>query len=175
MSGFEVAGIILGAYPLLMAALAVYSETKSGKGARRLVRTLKTEETIFNNFIHHILSPPTISEAEFVRLTDPARPDLDLWKDTTLETKLGRRLGGNTAEIVVQILREINDLLRSLRNELTSSDRGMVRTMPAIKGSSQLPPADNVACRTFCDDFVRVFGTRGTAYPTPASKSISSD
>lgn len=99
MSGFEVIGIILGAYPLLMTALEVYNETRSGKGARRLVLSLKTEEAIFNNFIHHLLAPPVISEAELIRLTDPTRPDLDPRQDVELERKLNARLGPANASI----------------------------------------------------------------------------
>lgn len=130
MSGFEVAGLILGLYPLLVAALAVYNETVSGKGARRLVRNLKTEQAIFNNFIHHLLAPPIITEAESARLTDPTGPDLELWKDTKLQKKLEARLGCENASIVVDILREINELLHWLREELKFSDRGMVTNPP---------------------------------------------
>lgn len=127
MSGFEVVGVILGAYPLLITAVEVYNETRSGKGAQRLVRNLKTEEAIFNNFVHHLLAPPVISEAELTRLTKSAGPDVDLWKDAALQSKLEVRLGHENACIVVDILHEINELLRVLRDELTVSDQGMVR------------------------------------------------
>ena len=129
MSGFEVVGIILGAYPLLMTALEVYGEVRTGKGALRLLRHLKIEEAIFNNFIHHLLAPPTISEAELIRLTNPTRPDLDLWKDTTLQARLRARLGRENASIAVEILGEINELLRLLRNDLSTNDGGTVRVL----------------------------------------------
>ena len=128
MSGFEIAGLILGSYPLVITALAVYNETVSGKGALRLMRSLKTEEAIFNNFVHHLLAPPVISEADSARLTDPASPDLKLWKDTKLQKKLEARLGLENASIVADILREIYGLLRWLRNELKYKDHGTVRT-----------------------------------------------
>ena len=130
MSGFEVVGVILGAYPLLITALEVYKETRSGKGARRLVRNLKTEEVIFKNFIHHLLAPPVISEAELARLTDPTCPDIELWKDTALQTRLAARLGHENACVVVDILQEIDGLLSLLRNDLTPSDHGIVRISP---------------------------------------------
>lgn len=129
MSGFEVVGVILAAYPLLMTALGVYTESRSGKGALRLVRHLKTEEAIFNNFIHHLLAPPIFSEAELIRLTDSTLPDLDLWKDVTLQTRLTARLGRENASIVVEILQEINQLLHLLRNDLTLIDHGMVSVL----------------------------------------------
>ena len=176
MSGFEVVGIILGAYPVLMTALEVYNETRSGKGARRLVRSLKIEEAIFNNFIHHLLAPPIISEAELIRLTDPTRPDLDLWQDVGLERKLNARLGPVNASIVVDILPEINELLRLLRNELTLIDHGMVRNWLMNRVSSPFYPANVAATnRLSYDDFAQAFERRGTLYRILPSKSISTN
>lgn len=126
MSGFEIAGLILGSYPLLVTAVAVYNETKSGKGARRLVLNLKTQEAIFHNSIRRLLAPPIISEADSARLTDPAHPDLDLWKDTKLKEKLKARLGRENASIVVEILGEIYKLLCWFHDELKYTDHAMV-------------------------------------------------
>ncbi|MCJ1467361.1 hypothetical protein MMC07_005985 [Pseudocyphellaria aurata] len=125
MSGFEIVGLVLASYPLLITAVAVYNETRSDRGARRLVRSLKTEEAIFNNFLHRLLQPPIISEAELALLIDPASPDLELWKDTKLQNRLEARLGHENASIVVDILWEIHKILGSLRNELKSKEHGM--------------------------------------------------
>ncbi|MCJ1266835.1 hypothetical protein MMC22_006720 [Lobaria immixta] len=125
MSGFEIAGLILGSYPLLMTALAVYNGITSGKGAQRLARRLKTEEAIFVNSIHRLLESPTISGAEKARLTDPAGPDLNLWRNRNLQEKLEDRLGSDIASVVVDILREIHELLLWLRNELKSREQGL--------------------------------------------------
>ena len=114
---------------MLMTALEVYSEARSGKGAVRLLRHLKLEEAIFNNFIYHLLAPPTISEVDLIRLTNPTRPDLDLWKDIKLQEKLRARLGCENARIAVEILGEINQLLILLQNELITNDRGKVRNL----------------------------------------------
>lgn len=127
MSGFEIAGLILGSYPIIVTALAVYKETKSGQGARRLAQNLKTEETVFHNFLLHLLAPPIISGADLARLTDPACPDLNLWKDAKLEKKLQDRLGRKTADAVVGILKQILQLLSWLRDELKFNDHGLVR------------------------------------------------
>lgn len=136
MSGFEIAGLILGSYPLLITALAVYNETRSDRGARRLVRSLKTEGAIFNNFLHRLLAPPIISEADLALLTDPAGPDLKLWKDKKLQSRLEARLGHENASIVVDILWEIHELLRWLRDELKSNEHGMVRILSADRDRS---------------------------------------
>lgn len=127
MSGFEIAGLILGSYPFLVTALAVYKETRSGQGARRLVQNLTTEETVFYNFLFRLLAPPIISEADFARLTNPACPDLNLWKDAKLEKKLEDRLGRKNADAVVGILKEIHRLLSWLRDELKFNDHGLVK------------------------------------------------
>ena len=132
MSGFEIVGLILTSYPVLKAALTLYNDTKSGKGAQRLVRNLKTEEAIFNNFVLRLLKPPIISEAEFARLTNPGRPDLKLWKDRKLQGKLETRLGREKASISVEILGEIQEELLWLHNELKFSDHGLVKNLTEI-------------------------------------------
>ena len=128
MSGFEVIGVILGVYPLIVNALEVYKATKAGKQALSLARNLKTEEIIFGEFVYHLLAP-NVSEADLVRLKDPTSPDLDLWKNITLQANLRDRLGSEKAGVVVEALQEINELLRSLQDELspTKSDHGVVR------------------------------------------------
>ena len=118
MSGFEIIGVILGVYPLIVDALALYKATKAGKGAAALTRNLKTESIIFGEFVYNLLAP-NVSLDELTRLKDPRSPDLELWKDATLHAHFKDRLGPKKAGVVVEILREIHALLKSLELELS--------------------------------------------------------
>ena len=126
MSGFEVAGVILGLYPLVITALDVYRATKGGKGAVSLARNLNTEKIIFGEFVHQLVAP-NVSEADLVRLKASASPDFALWNDKTLQANMRARLGTEKADNVIGILEEIQELLIILQRELASSDYGVVR------------------------------------------------
>lgn len=126
MSGFEIIGVILGAYPLIIRALDAYKATRGDRGAVSLARNLKTEEIIFEEFVHHLVAP-NVSETDLVRLTTSTSPDLALWNNDTLQADMKARLGSDKAENVVGILQEIQELLDSLRQELAASEQGVVR------------------------------------------------
>ena len=121
MSGFEVIGVIFAVYPCIMDALALYKDTKAGKGAASLSRNLKTESIIFGDFIYHLLAP-SVSDDEYARLKDPKSPNLGLWENSKLQSHLRTRLGSERAELVVEILQEMKTILSSLEHEL-SPDR----------------------------------------------------
>ena len=125
MSGFEIVGVILGAYPLIIQALDVYRATKGGKGAISLARQLKTEEIIFNEFVYHLVAP-SISNSNIVRYKISAPPDLALWRNCTLQGDMRGRLGVAKADNLLEILEEIEKLLSSLQEELNPSDHGIV-------------------------------------------------
>ena len=117
MSGIEVVGLILGLYPVIIKALDVYTATRGDKGAHSLARNLTTEKIIFREFVHKLVAS-NVSEAELVRLKISAPPDHALWKDKTLQANMRARLGTDKADNVVEILGEIQDLLKALHNDL---------------------------------------------------------
>lgn len=123
MSGFEIVGVILGAYPLIISALDAYKATRGGKGAVSLARNLKTEEIIFGEFVHHLLAP-NVSGTDLTRLTTTASGAIP-WNDATLQAALRARLGNVKADNVIETLSEIQDLLISLEHELAPSDQGI--------------------------------------------------
>lgn len=129
MSGFEIVGVILGVYPMITAGLKVYQASKTARrGAASLALALNTEEIIFTEFVQNLLAP-NVSEADLVRLTDPSSQSIELWKDTTLHQNLRNRLGSKKAEVVLDTLQEIRELLSSLQDELSRKDHGMVRDL----------------------------------------------
>lgn len=128
MSGFEIVGVILGAYPLIISALDAYKATRGGKGAVSLARNLKTEEIIFGEFVHHLLAP-NVSGTDLTRLTTTASGAIP-WNDATLQAALRARLGNVKADNVIETLSEIQDLLISLEHELAPSDQGATSKVP---------------------------------------------
>ena len=118
MSGFEIIGVILGVYPCIVEALALYKATKAGNGAASLSRNLKTESIIFGEFVYYLLAP-SVSDDEYARLKDPKSPDVGLWKNPKLQSQLRARLGSEKAEVVVDILQEVKAILNWLQRELS--------------------------------------------------------
>ena len=118
MSGFEIVGVIFAVYPCIVDALALYKNTKAGKGAASLSRNLKTESIIFGDFVYHLLTP-SVSDDEYARLKDPKSPKLGVWENPELQSHLRYRLGAERAEVVVEILQEIKTILHSLEAEIS--------------------------------------------------------
>lgn len=121
MSGFEVIGVILGLYPIIGTALVAYKATKGGKGAKKLIRDLKVEKVIFRDFVHNLLAP-NVTEAELVRLKDLDCHDATSWTNAAVAAT--GRLGLEKATLIIEILLEICDLLKSLQTGLSPSNRG---------------------------------------------------
>ena len=174
MSGFEIAGIILGAYPFIMGALEAYRATRGGKGAVSLARNLRTEQIIFKEFLHHLVAP-NVSEKSLLRLMISNSPDLSLWDNVTLQANMRARLGVEKADNVVEILKEIEELLRWLREELSDrNDHGAVRSLlitfhPAAEAQLMIQR------RSYSDAFVHDFARSGTICRSRVSKSASTD
>jgi hypothetical protein len=119
MSGFEVIGVVLGVWPLVMNGVALYKATRDGRAADLLRTQLDTEEFIFRQFVHDLISSD-VPEADLVQLSDRNRPNTGLWKDRGLHSKLETRLGPERSGIVLSSLVEMDKLLTSLRDKFAS-------------------------------------------------------
>ena len=117
-------GLLLGLYPIVVDAVNVYKATKTGRAATSLIRKLKIEEVIYRQFVYKLLAP-NVQGDDVYRLNLNQEPP-DLGQAELLNQKLRIRLGSETADLVLEILREIESLLRDLNAELSSISRGMV-------------------------------------------------
>ncbi|KAE9378877.1 hypothetical protein N431DRAFT_478013 [Stipitochalara longipes BDJ] len=125
MSGFEVVGLLLGLYPLVVDAVNVYKATKTGRAATSLIRKLRVEEVVYHQFVYKLLAP-NVPGTDIYRLyLNQELPDVGLWQEVALNQKLRIRLGAEKADIILDILREIESLLRDLNTYLSSISRGM--------------------------------------------------
>lgn len=101
MSGIEIAGLVLGAFPLLIFALESYRESSEVIGNwyriqrpyRHSVRTIGIQEVQFERNLERFLLPLVVDDAEFkVLMEDPAGKG---WEDPDLESRLRTRLPGS--------------------------------------------------------------------------------
>ena len=121
MSGFEVIGVVLGVWPVVLNGLALYKATKDGRAHSLLLNELKTEEIVYREFVQHLLQA-NVPEADLVQLTDRKRSNVGLWKDQALHFRLERRLGEEKSRIVRETLAEMDKLLASLGEKLGGID-----------------------------------------------------
>lgn len=123
MSGIEIAGLVLGAFPLLIHALESYREAADLlsdwwriEGAYRKCRhELDYHQLMFEGNIERFLLPLVADEEELKDLiADPAG---DSWEDPELEERLRCRLP-KSYKIFLDIMRDINDVIELLKKEL---------------------------------------------------------
>lgn len=124
-SGFEVIGIVLSAWHVLLKTLALYKDTKSGRGADLLRYELKTEEIIYMNLVRHLLASGS-SEANLIQLSDRYKPNLGLWRDKALNSILQKRLGHEKSEVILKTLREMDGSLTCINDRLGGGNIDMV-------------------------------------------------
>jgi hypothetical protein len=125
MSGFEVIGLVMSVWPLVVNAADMYKASKDSRGADLLRNELDTEEFIFRQFVHGLLSSD-VTDTDLIQLSDRNRPNAGLWRDRELHSKLEKRLGPEKSKIVLTSLREMDKLLTSLRDKLASNNIDIV-------------------------------------------------
>ncbi len=129
MSGFEVIGVILGVYPVLVNAYQAFTAAKSDKGVESLYRKLKTEQVIYNHFVYNLLRP-NVSEPQLLRLqTTSDAQYLDCWRDADLEASLKERLGWQRAQHIISIVKDVGQLLQSMEKDLPGAGRQFVSSL----------------------------------------------
>lgn len=123
MSGIEVAGLVLAAFPLLIYALEHYRESgevlegwwRIKKEYKKCKQELKLQEVVFQENLEELLRPLVRDEDELRLLL--AEPGGDKWKDRDLEQELRKRLP-KSYEIYLDIINEVNDIMENLKDEL---------------------------------------------------------
>lgn len=132
MSGIEIAGLVLGAFPLLLYALDNYRKGAEGLTEWwRIQRTFKKchqdlsyHQILFEGNVERFLLPLVVDDDELRALmADPAGEG---WEDAELETRLQQRLP-KSYSLFLSILGDINDLVESLKKELGVSTKFQAR------------------------------------------------
>jgi hypothetical protein len=123
MSGIEVAGLVLGAFPILIHALDSYQKGaevlkdwwKIERTHKRCKQDLKYHRILFEGNIERFLLPLVVDDDELKTLmADPAGAG---WEDQELETRLKERLP-KSYDVFLDIMSDINELVDQLKKEL---------------------------------------------------------
>ena len=123
MSGIEIAGLVLGAFPLLLAALDKYREGaevltdwwRIQRAYKRCKQDLEYHRILFEGNIERFLLPLVVDEDELKHLmADPAGKD---WEDKTMEERLKERLP-KSYYVFLDVISDINGLMEALKVDL---------------------------------------------------------
>ncbi|KAF2737057.1 hypothetical protein EJ04DRAFT_410694, partial [Polyplosphaeria fusca] len=123
MSGIEIAGLVLGAFPILIYALESYREGAEGlvdwwqikRAYTRCRQDLTYHQLMFEGNVERLLSPLVVDDDELKSLmADPAG---QAWEDKELEERLKARLP-KSYKLFLEIMGDINKLMESLKKEL---------------------------------------------------------
>jgi len=131
MIGIEVAGLVLGALPILISGLqACVAGTKPilalwhyHEELKVVSLDLRTEESIFRNTIEILLSDCLEQQTVAALLGNPQGP---LWKDTAVEDALHRRLQRDF-EMYFENVKSMNATMGKFKERLKLGVDGKVR------------------------------------------------
>lgn len=126
MSGFEAAGIVLGAWPLVVNMITLYHSGRNGHEWELLLDEFKTEEVIYVDTIRSLLQA-NVSESVLLQLSNREKPNHHLWKDPDLHRSLEKRMGKTHFPIVLTILQNMDVLLKVVHDKLKNLEIAPVR------------------------------------------------
>ena len=123
MSGIEVAGLLLGAFPLLLSALEHYRQSAEvledwwqiKKEYKKCKNEIKVQELAFEHNLERFLLPLVVDDGEIAALM--AEPGGMEWKDPALEDKLKSRLP-KSYDLFVDTIHDIQSTVDGLKDEL---------------------------------------------------------
>ncbi len=135
MSGFEIAGIVLGSIPLVISALEHYSRglstiqrwRKYHRELQTLIRNLQTEQVKLQNVCEKLLVGVVPASEIEAMIDEPAGP---LWRRDAVETRVRARLWKSYVvfqEIVVNISEAISEIQRGFDSQLDDGHVSMLR------------------------------------------------
>ncbi|KAH6861234.1 hypothetical protein B0T12DRAFT_404359 [Alternaria alternata] len=128
MSGIEIAGLVLGAFPLLIHALESYRKGAElfgdwwqiERAYTKCRQNLKYHQLLFEGNIERFLLPLVVDDEELTQLMkDPAGT---VWEDPELEKKLRERLP-KAYDTFLGVMVDINELMENLKKALGVNDQ----------------------------------------------------
>lgn len=143
MSGIEIAGLVLGAFPLLIQALKTYREGaetlkdwwKIERAYKKTNQDLNYHQILFEENVERFLLPLVADDDELRALmADPAGKG---WEDAELELRLRQRLP-KSYDLFLDIIGDISGLVESLKGELGVKGRFQARVNKAGAPSGKL-------------------------------------
>lgn len=123
MSGFEVAGLVLGAFPLAISALEKYREVATRLGLFRHIRLqykkcrddLEFHRLVFKRNLRHLLLPLVVDDDRIEALL--ADPGGDSWKEPMVADLLEKRLQ-DSFELYIEYIEGMDCVMKEIHKEL---------------------------------------------------------
>lgn len=181
MSGIEIVGILLGAFPLCISAMEHYEDTKKVAGMfirirrthRKDLGKLKDAQCIWRANLRELLTPllrdDIVDQLQYEKLlANPGGPE---WKDDDVSAALRRRLS-DCCDRYIEILQEMCDIMVQLAEAVKVDDEQFQRRFKAQQQSvadatSGQQAKDKILVQA--NDFL-LFQAKRTAYAFTSSR-----
>ena len=130
MSGFEVAGLVLGAFPIVISALKSYEEVARRMGFwfeirseyQKCYRELRFHRVTFTRNLKQLLLPLGADEEEVKRLL--ASPGIESWKGSPVADALESRLHDSYC-LYLEIIEDMSHALDQLNQQLATDAKNI--------------------------------------------------
>ncbi|KAF2730966.1 hypothetical protein EJ04DRAFT_443922 [Polyplosphaeria fusca] len=138
MSGFEIAGVVLGAFPIAIEALDKYRELARMWGFWWEIRSayqtcsleVKFHRLSFRRNLQQLLLPMVADQEQIKRLL--ADPGGEEWHRDTVEQQLIDRLQ-DSYELYLEIIKQLQRTMQDLNTELAVDKAGVQDKLAAVK------------------------------------------
>ncbi|KAK5655916.1 hypothetical protein OQA88_5051 [Cercophora sp. LCS_1] len=139
MSGFEVAGVVLGSIPIIVSALQLHAKSASAlhrwryysRELKHLLRNLQTEQTRLETVFEKLLSDAVRDGLIEEMISRPFGP---LWKDPETASRIRRRLGRGP-RLFESIVQDMSETMDELKKRLDIEPNGEIKwaQTPGVK------------------------------------------
>ena len=128
MSGFEVIGLILSLYPVIVDAVVLCKKVRSGEIIHDLLEEVRVEKVIFCGWIQH-LCVTQISGTNVNGIVNPASEAFALWQQSSFLNSLLAAHARESADSIIATLKTIHVELQHVHQELENiNPRGVSDT-----------------------------------------------
>ncbi len=137
MSGFEVAGVVLGAFPLVLSALEKYRELATRLGLwgkihleyKKWRDDLDFYQILFTRQLRQLLLPLVTDDDKIRELI--SSPGGDSWKDQSISNLLEERLG-DSYQLYLEYIKGIERVMDEIGRELSIESRLVQEKMTVL-------------------------------------------
>ncbi|KAH0497862.1 hypothetical protein TgHK011_005144 [Trichoderma gracile] len=142
MSGFEIAGIILGAFPIAISALEAYRDLAERLGLLYKIRLeckkwhddLELNKIIFTRNLRKLLLPLVVDDERIRELL--SEPGGDRWKEESIAESLERRLQGSY-QLYMQYIQYMKRTMDEINAKLAIDSEWAKRLLDESQASSK--------------------------------------
>lgn len=139
MSGFEVVGVVLALFPIIVDGVRTYKHLTSGQSLEYLIKDILAEKIIFRSWIEHLLMPSVPVEA-LRDMLDPKSKKFGRWQDPGLQSAVQQSFGITTTAYLLATLNSIHQELCAIKSTLSYATK-LDAVSQKLVGAS--PPLSN--------------------------------